>query len=370
MVRSSTLGYMAMLNRRCVAQSRAKCGLYYVGNLKLFGPASVKKNILADDEDDDNDESQRSNVWTGMVKNMLDEGRVGNTIIAHCPKHPDSSRHEIRAPGDFFSLIKKDAGMCDTPCGKDMPCGEHKCHRPCSSRFHNHVTCRTIVQDICLAGEHDIERKCYENRGDILCHVKVPFTFNCGQGHTGHKKCYMDPGDKSLRCKRRCGLPMDCGIEGHTCRNKCGDAHDHSYCSAKVKASVPSCDSVPKHMIDKECSGIIDESFPCTKKIRTILDREHCQHTVEKLCSQADIDVSIEPGKIMNFQTVWDFCFRSTVRKFAARSMIADCTLAKKLVAKKSTATTIATTWSSLTILADIQPKSKRNVQNQSQDCA
>jgi superfamily I DNA and/or RNA helicase len=48
MVRSGVdkIGFLNDMNRRCVAQSRAKCGMYFVGNAETIGQSNVWKPLI------------------------------------------------------------------------------------------------------------------------------------------------------------------------------------------------------------------------------------------------------------------------------------------------------------------------------------
>ncbi len=66
----ASIGFMKMLNRRCVAQSRAKCGMYFVGNLETY-----------------HESEGRASVWQPLLAGMSGSGCVGRSLVVQCRKH-------------------------------------------------------------------------------------------------------------------------------------------------------------------------------------------------------------------------------------------------------------------------------------------
>lgn len=85
------IGFLRERNRRCVAQSRAKCGMYFVGNRKTLS-------------------SSKESPWTGLIQGMAERGCVGSSIPLQCSTHDDDK--EIKAVKDGKQLEKVVRTMC------------------------------------------------------------------------------------------------------------------------------------------------------------------------------------------------------------------------------------------------------------------
>ena len=175
MVRSQKLGYLNIKNRRCVSQSRAKNGLYFIGNLEPFtlGP----------------------NVWTQILKQLKDDGRLGSELVINCPKHPEASKVKVKNADGLKALLENPENICNIKCDAKMPCGipQHNCSLACSSKNgkHNHNTCQIKVKKNLKCG-HIMEARCYEDEDKLtqMCVFKVEFTHpKCN--HLLRVKCHV-----------------------------------------------------------------------------------------------------------------------------------------------------------------------------------
>ena len=71
LTRSNTNGKIGFLNeseRRCVAQSRAKCGLYFVGDASMF---------------------RKSKTWKIIMDTMGGQNLISDRLPVTCYRHPD-----------------------------------------------------------------------------------------------------------------------------------------------------------------------------------------------------------------------------------------------------------------------------------------
>lgn len=96
------IGFLKTENRICVALSRAKKGFYCIGNLSLM--------------------TEKSELWSKIVEDMCEQGKVGTALILSCQNHPDK---KIQASCDK-DFSKAPNGGCLQPCGKRLECG-HMC---------------------------------------------------------------------------------------------------------------------------------------------------------------------------------------------------------------------------------------------------
>ena len=84
------IGFLRERNRRCVAQSRAKCGMYFVGDSKTLS-------------------SSKESPWTVLIQGMAERGCIGRRIPLQCSRDNDK---EIKAVKDGKQLEEVVRSMC------------------------------------------------------------------------------------------------------------------------------------------------------------------------------------------------------------------------------------------------------------------
>ena len=130
-----SIGFLNTINRRCVAQSRSKSGLYFVGNAVTLATLTKKGKSF-------------DTVWKPLIQGMREVDCVSSDIPIHCPDHPMISRHLVRDGSAMTSLLDNLAKFCQVRCGKTMPCAiaEHNCDKSCSPK-HEHSKCEKFVDE-------------------------------------------------------------------------------------------------------------------------------------------------------------------------------------------------------------------------------
>lgn len=101
----TSAGYSSSIqssNRINVALSRAKHGLYILGNA-----ANLRKN----------------ETWSTIINEMEARDQIGQGLPIVCPRHPDQ-KQIITKPGELTHLAP--GGGCLLPCGFRLECG-HIC---------------------------------------------------------------------------------------------------------------------------------------------------------------------------------------------------------------------------------------------------
>ena len=187
------IGFLKDINRRCVAQSRAKCGMYFLGDTSTL--------------------SCPGSPWSALINEMGNLGCVSNKLPLSCKKHKQV--FEVEDAFALENVMKNYRKICKYECGEIFPCEKHKCKQNCLP-------------------EH-LHKKCV---------VEVGFKFeSCG--HLGKKLCYEDPENKS--CLSKCDKIMHCSL--HKCKKVCSSNHDHMKCEEIVDFNYPSC----KHPDKKKC---------------------------------------------------------------------------------------------------------------------
>lgn len=108
------IGFLSVVNRVCVAMSRARRGFYIFGNAQLL----VSKN----------------KKWEKMLKLMLKRKRCGSFIPITCTNH--NKVVKIKTSAQWLHCD----GGCDALCRERLVCG-HECPSFCHPESHEDLTC-------------------------------------------------------------------------------------------------------------------------------------------------------------------------------------------------------------------------------------
>ncbi|CAG0900160.1 unnamed protein product, partial [Darwinula stevensoni] len=321
------IGFLKTENRVCVALSRAKWGLYIVGNMDSL--------------------CSGSEIWKKMLEALEKQEAIGTELELQCSVHRDQI---IRAslPCHF-----PPGGGCHLQCKVKMFCG-HVCPKACHAydREHKSLRCNESCLKKCPAGTHDCAKRCWENcnpcripivktipacghSNEMPCHLdpdkvqcQIPCVARLECGHQCNRKCHVQDDPEHIKydcqkpcermcneehkCKAKCGIypcppcmvVMDrilpCGHEeklpchfnanaykcmqkcnralpcGHRCRLKCSDAC--GLCKRRVKKTIPGCG----HEVEVECWSI-PKREDCTYSCERTLS---CGHSCSNLCRE------------------------------------------------------------------------------------
>ena len=158
LVRSNELGRIGFLqihNRVCVALSRARKGLYVIGNMDQMADAS--------------------GLWNGIVRQLKAAGQLVDALPLACQNHPDNVVLASKAE-DFGNVPD---GGCMLDCGYRLSCG-HVCTRKChpTDRLHEDYVCRKPCRrkTLCENDEHRCRKRCFEacGRCEYMVEKTVP----------------------------------------------------------------------------------------------------------------------------------------------------------------------------------------------------
>ena len=231
------IGFLAEMNRRCVAQSRARCGVYFIGNADMF---------------------DGHQTWSPLMKKLHEMECVGDELQLVCKEHPDDPPFAV---GSSESLTLR--SFCRVPCGKEMSCGEHECeelcqpphlHNPCHVKFNfthsgcghkgvrlcetseSDVTCRADVEFVFKKCQHPGKRMCWQNESSKECYTQVTIELKCG--HSIQKQCRKNTDE--IRCQEQCARTRpECG---HACEE--GDHKCYEHYQKITQVSCPDCDVI------------------------------------------------------------------------------------------------------------------------------
>lgn len=90
------IGFLQTHNRVCVALSRARKGLYVIGNMDQMAGAS--------------------SLWNGIIKQLRANNQLVEALPLACQNHPDNAI-DARTGEDFH---KAPEGGCMLDCGYDV----------------------------------------------------------------------------------------------------------------------------------------------------------------------------------------------------------------------------------------------------------
>ncbi|TKS70677.1 Zinc finger-containing protein 1 [Collichthys lucidus] len=299
--RQGKVGFLNIPNRVCVALSRAKKGLYCIGDSKMLGQVKL---------------------WSNIFYTLREKNQVGNALTLCCQNHP--GRQISASHADDFQQAPE--GGCTQPCDFRLNCGhvcssvchpydpEHKkykcakkcqkilcneghrctfvCHRPCPEKcpvkvekiipkcqHKQMVPCHQdpetfICQEPCqkmLYCGHPCDSLCGEPC-TISCKVKVNLKLKCG--HSQQDACFYRLQTEDPECKTPCNHQLKCG---HACRGTCSKCYRgrfHSPCFHQCERLL-----ICSHKCREPCTR---DCPPCGRPCEN-----HCVHSkCTKPCGQ------------------------------------------------------------------------------------
>ena len=268
--KEGSVGFLKIENRVCVALSRAKHGLYCIGDFEM-----LRKN---------------ADIWEKIVSDMERKGYVGESLTIHCERHPQQN-FKAKCPGDFEQF-----GTCLLPCEFRLECGHacaKKCHitshklfvckkkcdrkcpegHACSLKCYQPCKCTEIVQRPLPGCGHIQEMKCYE---DPCC---VPCETRCAKiipqcGHSQEMRCFKDP--CTVKCLELCTKEIPgCG---HSQEMECYRKPAHAKCQSKCEKTCADGHPCPhlchRHQVCEPCKEMVTTTMPL------------CGHSIAKYCYQ------------------------------------------------------------------------------------
>ncbi|KAK3689366.1 hypothetical protein B0T22DRAFT_427646 [Podospora appendiculata] len=224
------VGFLRTENRINVLLSRAKHGMYLIGNTSTY------LNV---------------DMWRDVHRQLTETDAVGDAIALCCPRHPDTRMHCLE-PQDFEKHSPE--GGCNLPCDKRLePCG-HRCQTKCHSDvLHAAFACPQPCPRIRTTCSHQCPLLCSDVCGDckvlvsgvqlpcghvkdrVPCHMTVETSrIQCavqvekqvpGCGHMVKMNCFRDVTSAAYRCPTKCNKLLSCG---HVCPGTCGVCNKQS----------------------------------------------------------------------------------------------------------------------------------------------
>ena len=275
--KNNKIGFLNNFNRVCVAFSRAKIGLYIIGNIEcIINGEKENKNTI---------DPKMNDVWQKIYTKAKSLNIIGDKLPLCCQTH--GNEMVISDLKDFYNLSKE--GGCKEKCNKKMKCGhlcqnichsnydcnKIECHQPCKRiklycSLNKHI-CQKLCYEKCDICEEIVDKelpckhikkgcKCYINPNLIKCEEIVDKELPCKHIKKGCK-CYIDPNsikceeivDKelpckhikkrckcyinpnSIKCEEKCGRKLICK---HFCQLKCYEDCNSQVCRQKIKFNI------------------------------------------------------------------------------------------------------------------------------------
>ncbi|KAI0338622.1 hypothetical protein BDW22DRAFT_1362689 [Trametopsis cervina] len=256
--KSASIGFLKSSNRINVALSRAKHGLYILGNA-----SNLRKN----------------EIWSTVVDELESRDQLGPALPIICVRHPDQAQM-VSQPGELSRFAP--GGGCLLPCATQMPCG-HICPSVCHDTRDNHRStfCHMPCSRTPCPRRHPCDRECSQDCGDCqfpMYSVRLPCgheidsipcylydtleEVRCTQKvvkklphceHSAMMACHKDPAQ--FQCQELCGGTTDCCAK--TCKAKCYECQ---------KLSIPKVGTAVA-MIKRS----VHKTHPCERTL-------YCQH--------------------------------------------------------------------------------------------
>ncbi|CAG8508580.1 12330_t:CDS:10 [Dentiscutata erythropus] len=250
------IGFLKSTNRSNVLLSRAKHGMFLLGNADLM--------------------VRHSDFWKKVLEILRKRGQVGPGFPIVCSRHPECKSNIYDA--SEFDKISPEGGRRLLKCGHTCPYRCHlddtrhigvfcqkacirlypDCQHPCRNKMcgEDCGDCLFPIGSITLPCRHKYENaKCHHNKNidKVLCNEKVLRKLpNCEHEHLMKGTCNLPCGVpcNRLPCNLRCEKLLNCG---HQCFGICGEKCPPSqYC-----AECTTDDNVKNQVVDL----IMQETF-------------------------------------------------------------------------------------------------------------
>lgn len=218
-------GFLKTSNRINVLLSRARHGMYIIGNAHTASSVPM---------------------WSDVINILERHGNIGQTLNLCCSRHKETLI-EVSKPDDF-ALFSPEGG-CNKKCSSRLLCG-HACPNKCHAEpLHNAVrclerctrlkkgclhsclrSCGDPCEEKCQFRVSNVALPCGHVREWLACHeAQAPETVSCQVQvqkisrdckHQVKVRCFELPLADDYPCEATCGAALPCG---HNCKRPCMD---------------------------------------------------------------------------------------------------------------------------------------------------
>nr|XP_014275989.1 NFX1-type zinc finger-containing protein 1 isoform X2 [Halyomorpha halys] len=252
---SAGIGFLSNNNKIVVALSRAKSGLYIIGNMKTL--------------------MSGSDLWVSLNAVLKKKQAIDRSIHLECVTHKTIT--EVSNKQDF--KLCSNRGGCILQCNLPLGCG-HLCQLKCHPLLEDHTTyiCSECGQcnkdtDVILPCGHSLKTKHYADNKLHTAYICIePCARYCKQNlHQCKKKCHEECG----HCYEDIDVILPCS---HSSKKKCCiDKEEHIATYVCNEPTLRFCEQgLHKHV--KKC---YEEYGKCYEDVDVILP---CGHWSKKKC--------------------------------------------------------------------------------------
>ncbi|PKC62918.1 P-loop containing nucleoside triphosphate hydrolase protein, partial [Rhizophagus irregularis] len=231
-----SIGFLKSSNRSNVLLSRAREGMYLIGNSEMMATKS-------------------EDVWAPVI-NMLktrNPPQIGFGMPIVCNQHPDYKN--IITESEQFERFSPDGGCykkcqfmlncghactykchsddpkhigikCFQPCRKLQPDCSHPCPKQC---FETCGRCNHLIGKVKLPCNHEIQNgRCWQNQDKETLYCKELVTkklLNCEHYKEIRVRNFLYTSVKNVECREKCKELLKCG---HECLNECSECQKYS----------------------------------------------------------------------------------------------------------------------------------------------
>ncbi|GBC02767.1 hypothetical protein RclHR1_04800007 [Rhizophagus clarus] len=309
---NDSIGFLKSSNRTNVLLSRAREGMYLIGNAEL---------MAMDSED----------IWAPVIEMLKTRNQVGSGMPIVCNQHPQN-KNIITKP-EQFEQFSPDGG-CYEKCKVRLTCG-HACTYKCHSDNPKHIGIKCFKpcakpQQKC---KHPCQKQCFEKCGRCdypigklvlpcdheLSNAKCwqeqeKETFYCREYVTRellyceHSKCSTSV--ENVKCREKCKKLLECG---HECLSECFECQNYSLLSenSKNKNKVEIMNKIERIQHGK-CKRICEKLLFCGHICKQHCHRHEgndcppCENRCSVSCEHATCNKNcIEPCAVCAEKCLW-----------------------------------------------------------------
>lgn len=289
----SRCGFLRTSNRINVLLSRAKHGMYIIGNAET---------------------SIHVPMWARVIDILQKDGNFGTSLELQCPRHPD---HLIAVSELDHFLQYSPEGGCNERCMNRLKCG-HACKKKCHSTIlHDTVHCPEPCPRVLKGCDHTCPKACGDPCPDhcvvhvhqagrrLLCghpaevlpcwQAQDVSLVRCmkrvekqvpGCGHKITVQCHVNVAKAGYCCDAPCNANLSCG---HTCKRPCWNCTVHT--PEEVKVDHGKClqicgrnQSTCVHTCRQTCHGS-EQCPPCSMPCEIQCAHSKCPRLCAEPCT-------------------------------------------------------------------------------------
>ncbi|EPS35125.1 hypothetical protein H072_11452 [Dactylellina haptotyla CBS 200.50] len=274
-------GFLKTPNRINVLLSRAKHGMYIIGN------ATTSVHVP---------------MWKEVISLLEDSQNIGPKLQLSCPRHPNKKTF-VKCPEDFEDQCPE--GGCSEKCDLRLPCGhtcEVKCHpkllhdnafcfKTCTKPRSCGHACRQQCKDPCgncTEKVFKIELPCGHIAAEMPCYMQNNLKHHPCQhivpkvipecNHTVEISCFLAQ-TTTPKCTHKCEATLPCE---HICQRRCAECTgtgSHRSCSSICGKGYSEC----RHECTQVCHSGRD-CLPCSKPCEIRCKHGKCLNKCGEAC--------------------------------------------------------------------------------------